>query len=212
MFASDRDLLALEPTVFRDVVWVGQRLVFGVGDVSGTTLTLTSGAPDFEDAGVAAGHVVVFDGAGYEVVDRLGATTLTISRLRGAASDPVIPPTPGSGLTVAVVSFGPQLALVHRQVLLMLGIDPDDAQASPGEGDIVNPGSLASLEAAGALHLVYAAAAALSDSGSPVAVRAGVYRERFAAERLRAAARIDLDGDGVADAIRRPSLVQLVRG
>src|SRR3954470_14123560 len=70
MFASDRDLLAMEPNLFRDVGWVGQRLVSGTGGVAGTTLTLTAQDVDFEDGGVGAGCVVLVDGAPYEVLAR----------------------------------------------------------------------------------------------------------------------------------------------
>ncbi|MFG0260543.1 MAG: hypothetical protein ACF8LK_09355 [Phycisphaerales bacterium JB041] len=41
MFATDRDLLVLEPSLVRDIGWVGQRLARGSGDIAGTTLTMT---------------------------------------------------------------------------------------------------------------------------------------------------------------------------
>ena len=54
MFAQDRDLLALDPNLFRDVAWSGQRLVSGVGNISGTTLTLTSQDVTLEAAAITA--------------------------------------------------------------------------------------------------------------------------------------------------------------
>ncbi len=59
MFALDRDLLALEPNLFRDAAWAGQRVVSGVGDVAGETLTLLTQDVDFEGGLV---HVRAKDG------------------------------------------------------------------------------------------------------------------------------------------------------
>jgi hypothetical protein len=67
--------------------------------------------------------------------------------------------------------------------------------------------------ALGALHLVYTAATApdANWNTSNEFSRAQTYRERFAAERQRIAARLDLDGDGEPDATRRLNLIQFVR-
>jgi len=210
MFITDRDLLVLEPNLFRDAGWAGQRLVKGIGDVAGTTLTLTSQDVDLEAAGVEAGHIVSVGIVGYEVVERLSATTATISRLRVSTGDPVQAPSPAQEQQIEVFTFRAQIAMVHAQVLRLLGMEPDEEEG-PGEADITNPGALKRIEALGTLHLVFSAVAALGEPGSGVWARAEMYRDRFAAERRRAAARIDLDGDGVADATRRLSLVQLVR-
>ena len=213
MFATDRDLLVLEPSLVRDVGWVGQRLVKGSGDIAGTTLTMTSQDVGFDDVGVEAGGVVVAGGVVYEIIERQGVDTLTISRMRGSTDGDLLTPSPVDGVSVEVPTFGPQLAMVHGQVLRMLGIDPDGAAGigEVTESNITNPGALVLLESLGALHLVFAAAAALASDNSPAAYKAGLYRERFALERGRAAVRVDTDGDGVADATRRPSVVQLVR-
>lgn len=213
MFAVDRDLLMLEPTVFRDVAWTAQRVVNGTGSVAGTTLTLTFQDVDLASAGVEGGHVALVDGVAYEVVERQSATTATISRVRALATDPVITPSPATAKPVSIVTFRPQLAIVHAQVLRMLGIEPGVASAASvvGEGSITNPEALRLAEALGALHLVYSAAAALSPVDSPAWARAELYRERFARERQRVVALIDVDGDGKPDARRRMNLFQLER-
>lgn len=213
MFATDRDLLVLEPSVVRDIGWVGQRLVQGTGDVAGTTLSMTSQDVGFDEAGVEAGGVVVAGGVVYEIVERLSESTLTISRMRPDADGPLRMPSSVNGVSVEVPTFGPQLAMVHGQVLRMLGVEPEGS-AGVGvitESSIANPEALVLLESLGALHLIFTAAAALGSNSSPAAFKAGLYRDRFAAERGRVAARVDTDGDGVADATRRPSVVQLVR-
>ncbi|HZW10553.1 MAG TPA: hypothetical protein VFF69_11680 [Phycisphaerales bacterium] len=213
MFATDRHLLILEPNLVRDVAWIGQRLVKGAGDIADTTLTMTSQDIGFDLVGAEPGQVVVAGGVAYEIVQVLDADQLTISRIRAEPDGPILPPSPASGVAVELPTFQPQLAMVHAQVLRMLGIDPDEI-AMPGaitEASITNGESLALFEALGALHLIFTAAAALSGPGSPAAYKANLYRERFIAERSRAIARIDTDGDGLPDATRRPSLILTVR-
>lgn len=217
-FAVDRDLLALEPGLFRDVSWTAQKLVDVAGaSVSGTTLT-ASGA-DFVGAGVAAGHIALVAGVAHEVVTRLSATQLTVSRLREEATAPAIPPGATTGAAVVIATFMPQIRIVHEQVMRSLGIEPSAASGAPAveagaptEANVVNPGGLARLEALGALHLIYTGAAALVDAASPLWAKAEVYRARFAEERRATGAALDLDGDGIADAVRRASALRLVRG
>jgi hypothetical protein len=213
MFATDRDLLALEPNLFRDVGWTGQQLVKGIGSISGTTLTLASEDVNFEGAGVEAGHVVQVDGVAYEVLARTGATTVTISRLRDDPGGPAITPSPVTTKTVIVSTFRPQLAIVHRLILRMLGIEPDMPEpGQPTEASITNAAALRHLECLGALSGIYFASAPPDATWSDHQFnRVQVYRERYAAERQRAVARIDLDGDGLPDATRRLNTIQFIR-
>ncbi|MFN0011802.1 MAG: hypothetical protein ACKVS8_09190 [Phycisphaerales bacterium] len=213
MFAADRDLLVLEPNLFRDVSWLGQRLFTGLCTISGTTLT-ASGV-DFAALGVDAGHVVLVDGASLEVVARVNATTLTVSRPRAGLDDAAIAPLAGIARPLSITTFAPQLGIVHRQVLAMLGLLEAASEVEPEvltESAVMNPRDLRLLEALGTLHLVFAAlGGAGAVAGSPESGRAEMYRQRFAAERGRVSARIDTDGDGLADATRRPSVMMLVR-
>lgn len=210
MFINDRDLLTLEPNVFRDAGWAGQRLLATTGSTLGTTLTLASGS--FTAAGIAPGHVVIYDGMALEVLTVTSATVATVSLLRSRITDPAIAP-PALGIkNVSCWTFRPQISLMHSQILRMLGIEPDASDdAMVSEASIVNPASLALAEMLGALHLAYAAAAALSQADSALAARAQMYRQRFGEERQRAVAKIDLDGDGKADATRRMNIVQFIR-
>lgn len=214
MFASDRDLIVLEPNLLRDVAWVGQRLVKGDATISGTTLTLSNHDVDFDAAGIEAGHVVLVDGVAYEVLVRLSALTLTVSRVRADLDDAAIPPAPAGPVPMAIYTFAPQMGLVHDQILRLIGVEPQDPviPGAPTESSITNPGMLRRLESLSALHLIYAAASALSPAESPQAARSLMYRTRFGEERERVAVRLDLNGDGYPDATRRLNVFQFTRG
>lgn len=216
MFASDRDLLMYEPRLFVDTVWVGQRLASVTGFV--TSGVLVAAGAMFSSIGIQAGHIVNYKDASYEVVQVLGETQLGLSVPRASAEDPVILAPDSASTTARIYTFRHQLLIVHGQILRMIGIEPE-LQALPGEAlvtelSIVNPGALRRLEALGTLHLIFAAASAsgLVGEGSGLADRALMYRERFAAERERVSVLIDTDGDGRADAARRPTVMHLVRG
>ncbi|MEO1008701.1 MAG: hypothetical protein AAFX79_09045 [Planctomycetota bacterium] len=211
MFAQDRDVLYLEPHAFTDALWAGRRLASGIATVSGTTLVASSVDAGFDVAGAAAGGVIVFNGVPYEITAVASATELGLSRLRASVDDASLPPAPASNASFTLVSFAPQIALVHAQIMAMLGLDDPEG---PGEAAVVaeSAGALANVEALGALHLVYASASALAGPSSAIGARAVMYREMFSRAQRVLAVRLDVDGDGIADATRRPGVVQLVRG
>jgi hypothetical protein len=218
-FTTDRDLLILEPGLFRQVQWVAQRLISATCSVSGTTLT--SSGVDFVAQNVGPGHVALADGVAVEVVARLSATSLTVSRPRATLDEATVPPAQVTNKTLTISTFLPQVQIVHEQLLRMLGIEPADAGVSGlagvdgvlTEAAIMNPRSLRLVEALGALHLIYAGASTVGDTGveGGAAARAELYRARFEQVRRIAAARIDTDGDGIADATRHLNVMQLTR-
>lgn len=207
MFSKDRDLYVLEPGLNKDVAWAGLKRISTVGSVVGTTMTITTGS--FVDAQVEAGNVVLFDGIVLEVVSVQSATQATISMMRADLSSNAVPGVDASNRSVAVYDYSPQRSIVHRQVLTMLGFDPDDVDFD--ESVITNPGALVRLEALGALHLIFAGAGAPGRAGDKFDQRAAMYKQRFAAERERVVAMIDLDGDGIAETRRRPNAFVLTR-
>ena len=210
-FAVDRDLLVLEPMLLRDVGWSAQTLI-DVSDVTVTGAVAQSLSSDFNVAGVRAGMVATLDGVPVEILEVTSATTMTVSRMRPVGDETAIPPMGGSGLSMVIATFGPQLELVHAQTLRSLGIEPTDVDAAPGAGDIVNPMALALVESLGALHLILSSAAAMVGPASPMWARAQLYRERLDAARRRVVVEIDLDGDGAADVARRMNTAQFLRG
>ena len=122
MFTTDRDLLTLEPTLFRDISWLAQTLALGTGSLSGGTLTLT--APLLSGTGITTGNVVMVDRVPLEVLSTSGGSTLTLSLLRPDPTGAQIVPADRAGASVSIITFAPQRALTHRQLLAMLGITP----------------------------------------------------------------------------------------
>ena len=102
MFSQDRDLVVYEPGLMRDVGWGGQRLLWVLGDISGTQLTIQSGS--FSDSRVEAGHTVVFDGLTLEIVSVESATTATVSLVRGDVSGAALPPFQATNRSVPLSS------------------------------------------------------------------------------------------------------------
>jgi len=210
-FADDRDLIAIEPTLLRDVAFAAQRRLVGTCDIAGDTMTLTAFDHDLSAAGVEAGFVAQIAGVPLEILAVLSPTSAQVSKIRAGVDDPPIEPDQGTGLSVTIDSFAPQRAIMHREVLRLAGIEPDDPEAAPGEAQILFPRSLAMLEALGSLHLIYASASALAGSDAPSSARAAMYARLVARERARAKVVLDLDGDGRPDATRRLSVLQLQR-
>jgi len=209
-FAVDRDLLALEPNLFRDIAWAGQRLIdVSDADLNGTSLT--SPTADFEAAQIDAGHVALVNGTSLEVVARVSPTELTVSLLRDDPQTDPLPPASASDVDLIITTFRPQIRHVHDQLLRALGIEPTDEDAQVTENDIANAQALVRVEALGALHLIFAAAAAMVSDDARLWTKAKVHRERFIAERARVAAAIDLNGDGLPDATRRLNTIQFIR-
>jgi len=209
-FASDRDCLVLEPNVFRDLGFASQRLVQASdGAITGTTLSSMSS--NFSQAQVDSGHVVLADSVPLEVVERLTNHSLTVSRLRPDPDGDAIPPSTGSGLDIEVMSFAPQIEMVHRQVLRSIGIEPEGIDSDLTEDDVLNWRDFVRLETIGALHLLFAGTSSLIGERGTLWNKSELYRQRFEAVRRGLSALIDTNDDGEVDVIRYLNVVQFVR-
>lgn len=215
MLTTDADLARIEPTLFIEAQHVGQRLTRGTVSITGTTLASLGVDVAFDAAGVAPGHTCVVDGQTYEVVERTSATALVVSRVRARGQTETHPPSPASNKPMHIVTFAPQRGIAHAQVMRSIGIEPDlppDVPGGrPGVESILNPGALVQLEALAALHLIWLSATLNVGADASVAARAERFKEMYVRERERVGAFIDLDGDGFPDAVRRPSIVPLLR-
>lgn len=218
MLATDRDILFLEPHIFRDTIWLSQRLCRGTVSINENTLDASVLDVEFDVAGVGKGHVITVAGVPYEVADVPDSTQLTISRLRFDDDDPGARPSPVTNAEAYVMTFRPQLSLVERQIYLMAGLDPDNAPdpvigpRQPTPSQITNPVSLRHLNVLGALHLIFTAASFSSLPDSTTARRAAMYRSAFNEERARVRIELDMDGDGKPDAVRRLNTFNFGRG
>ena len=201
-FARDRDLLVLEPNLLREVRWRGQ-VVVEASDASVVGTALVSASSDFEAAGVGAGSVGLVGEVAVEVVERVDANTLTVSRVRGNDGDaPAAPVVQGSDLALVVPTFSPQIGAAHAEMLERVGLE---ASA------VVNADEFRRVEALGALRRVYEAAGSACEA-TVQGAKAALYARRFDAARLGLVARADLDGDGAVDAQRAAGRVALHRG
>lgn len=218
MFASDRDLLVVEPGLLREVAWLGQRLAASASveiGSGGTTVTDASGP---FGSGVVVGGVGLLDEVPVEIVEVVSATELGVSLVRADLEGPSIG-VAGLGATASfvVLTFAPQIAAVHGRLLRGLGLSEEPADEGSdvlGEDQLTNRHDLVDVEVAGALALVYSAAVPLSSQAmsSVIEAKAVRHRDRYAALARSVVARIDLDGDGRADVVRRLGSARMVRG
>jgi hypothetical protein len=204
-YATDRDLLALEPNVFRDVAFDGQVLATAAdGIIAGTTLSSTS--TDFEAAGVGAGSVVIVNGTALEVIERLSSDLLSVSKPRASSSGAAVPPAAGTGLSLRATTFAPQIALAQRQTERDLGLDVDGLADAA-----LRSAAMTRVVAHGALHHVFAAAATSAEKRDPMWTRALWHLEQREKRLRRLVVELDLDGDGTTDATRRIQPTRMVR-
>ena len=208
-FVVDRDLVVLEPNLFRDVVFDAQVLATADDAVVAGTV-LTSIGSDFVAAGVDGGAVAVVDGVSLEVVARLSALSLSLSRVRSDGEGALLPPTAGSDVSVRVSTFGPQVAEAEARVLRSLGVSDAVLSGETVPAALVGSG-IRRVVVLAALELVYAAASTRAEGSDPYWARSVWYGERARQELRRVGARLDGDGDGIADSVRRVQPSRLVR-
>lgn len=210
-FITDRDLLALQPSLLREVSWLAQTLHRGTVKIESGKLVAVTGA--FSPA-VSVGHIALAGEQPLEITSITSSTNIGVSLTRAVPDAPIIAPADTGNLPGVIATFDPQIALVHDQLLRMFGLEPSRQALDPDaptEAAILNPRDLRLVESVGVLHLVYAAAGAALAADDTLAARAALFRLRFAEERARARAIIDTNGDGRADAIRTLSVARFSR-
>ncbi len=210
-FATDRDLIALEPNLLDEVSFLAQQRL-SVTDASVTGTTATSATADFAAAQLDTGQAVLINGVAHEVIARVDASTLTVSLPRNEPDDDPIPGEQGANLTLTARTFGPQIALVHDALLRLVGIEPDDPSNDRDESMIVTVTSLRRLEALAALERLYSAAVTLGGAdNATLQAKADRYRRLFGQRRAATTVLLDVNGDGLIDERRNLGLVSLQR-
>ncbi len=205
MPATDRDLLVVEPLLFRDVGFAASTLARGTGSITAGVLTISG--INLPSLGVTTGHVAIVDGVPLEVLAPSGSgVTVSLLRLSSSAS----PITPGNQASkpASVASFGPQIRLAHNRLLQSLGLDDATAQAmnGPNEAAITNPEALTLAGTLAALAFIWAAA-----DSERARLRADQYDRRARDEAQRVRVLIDLDADGLPEAARTVNSARLIR-
>jgi len=199
---TDIDLLALESTLFLDATSQGILLDERTNAaISGTTLT--SADSDFTTIGVDDGRVAIVDSEPLEIVSLIDATNVQVSKPR-AKSGTIIDPKAGTGLSMQIVTFEKHIDDAEASFRAALGLLPDDPVDPVDDAQVLNLDELAPLVALIAAADIFARAAAASDpADASLTQRATIY-DALRADALRtAAAVLDLDNDGEADATRR---------
>lgn len=210
LLTTDRDLLIHEPSVFVDASSIATSLLSAAdGSVTGTRLT--SAGSDFQAAGIDIGHVIVIGTDPIEIVTRVDPTNLDVSRPRATLTEVKIPPGDGTTLSIDVRTFGRVIAEVEAWILGALGIDPADPNLPLDETAILNPTDIQEVVALRTIAQVFAAASASDPTDASLADRATLYSQRAAHVRRQTKAVLDLDADGIADAIRHIDVVSLQR-
>ena len=212
MFTQDRNLLTLEPSLFRDCSWLAQQLGRGEARLESGHAIFESGSINRDAA--QPGMVLLVGRAPLEITQIIDEHDVVVSLLRPSLDADPIPPADRSAAPAVCTTFTPQIALMHAQILAMLGLAPAGSPPAPDqltEDHITNPNDLALLESLGALHLIFAGIAATTGPDSIAWQKADMYAKRTARERFRAQAKLDTDADGQPDAARRCAVIHLIR-
>jgi len=212
--SKDRDLLAIEPSLFTGGGFQSQQLAAGAdGALAGTTFTSVSA--DFGAAGVAAGMVLCVyttaaaEAHSCEILSVDSDTSLTVSALRADLDGAAIAPLAGSDLKYYVQTFLPQIVAAEAALSEKL------RQVSEAEGiavaDFVDSCQFRKAVALAALAAVFVARAANATDADPHWIKAEFYRRQHVAAVAAIRLARDINGDGVAEQTRTLGNVALRR-
>ncbi len=202
-FCNDVDLMAWEPGIFFETAFAHQTLMKDApATVAGTTLTAT--AETLAAAGIAPGMVARLTGATNEltqlaeIVSIDGAGAITISALRGRSTEQPAPPLIQGSVTLAVVSFRPQIAAVGDGLLARVGVtcDRETDAATPAYGDLAGFGPACIW---GTLAAIFRTLCDAKSATNITYSKKSFYDGLAQAAAETLSATIDRDGDGVAE-------------
>ena len=194
MFAHDRDLLAIDPTLFTTVAFSAQALIRGSCTLKNTTLKLIEQPLTFDAANITDGHVITVDTLPLEVLSRIDKFTLQVSLLRGLPSDPPQPLADRDATPCSVFTFAPQLQLAHAELQNQLGLRPGES--------LINWRDFITLEALGALRHILASAGLFATTVPNADALRQSLASRISLARQGLVALIDTDNDGIANTTR----------
>lgn len=207
-FVTDADLVRLAPRVFVDAAEEATDVLSATDGATSVT-TLTSAGSDFAALDVDAGDVALIAGEPMEVIERVSATALTVSKPRADDAAAAIAPGDGSAQTLIIRSFARLRTQVEDFTLRLLGVGEISGGIMIESSMILNPSDLTAYLAQRIIAQAYARASSANPAEAALAALA--QQHAVEAERVRRslAIRLDLDGDGEADATRRLSVITL---
>ncbi len=191
-YATDRDLLLLDPLVFNEFPATPQQRI-NVDDATVSGTTLTSVTADFTQAQIDEGHIALLAGRPIEIVARVDANTLTASQLRNSTDDDPIAPGDTTSAELIIRTFGPQIAIAHAFLLDRLNLLATETAA------VLNPEVAARLEAMQTIAHVYAWSFNQSSDATAHQQRTSMLAKRFANLTRTMVIQLDRDGDGIMD-------------
>ena len=213
-FCLDRDLLALEPSVFLGTALAGQNLLAGTDGAIEVT-TFSSESSDFQAAGVESGGVLCVytttpsEGLAVEIVSVDSATELTISVLRPDSLGTPTPPPPGDKLRFHIRTYKPQIRCLSESLAEKLRSMAE--VHAVGTADFADSAQLRIATAHGALSAIFVARAENAADNDANWIKAQFYRSEFARLQSQLRLAVDADGDGVAERTRTLGNVNLRR-
>lgn len=212
-FSKDVDVLRIHSGAFAESMGLPVLCRGDGGTITGTSLVATGA--NFLAAGVTTGNVIwLRSGDGkiddaFEVVERISATQLTISVVRGDDEAPAV----GPGDATAVSYRVPTLEAKGQDAAYFLtqyfGIQPGFADAESGEEQIVDDDPVRMAEVYSILADVYGCRAV---AGSPDDWdKAEYFRRMYERARERCRLWIDGDEDGQGDTVTDGGSMRLRR-
>jgi hypothetical protein len=201
---TDRDLLAIDPSVFIGAAATAGTVLLSADDAAITGTELASAGSDFADRGIDAGLVAVInDAVAVEVVSRTGATTLEVSLPRASSDDDQIPPGDATDAQLKIITLGRAINQLRSRMLQGLGVE---------ETAVVDVAPLTHLIVLRTIAHVLAHAAAAEPDNSSLQQRAALAARHARQALHRTVASIDIDGDGDVDITRPVDVIRLKRG
>jgi hypothetical protein len=211
-FCSDRDLLALEPTVFLRGT-ASQQFASGT-DGTFASGVFSSATANLVAAGIAPGMILTTsetipaEGVCYEILSVDSASTLTASILRTREEDPAIPPADATNLAWRIRTFAAHFAdtsaALGEELRQRGEIDFDAADFVPSD-------QLRRLCAYGTLAAVFLGRCQRASGDDIHWIKAEHYRDEFRRQRNTLTLLADTNSDSEADASRSFGNVQLRR-
>lgn len=214
-FCTDMDLLYYEPDVFVSAAAAAQTIVNGSGVLTGSSLATVENLANLP---IEARMVAVLSGAANATVAIAQVQppyAMSISVLHEGLFGEDGQTTPVGLGANGQVSYSVRSFWAQRQIVSDLliqacrGRDGDDLR---GGAAIVNSDAFRKPAVLGTLQMIHnALAAASTDTAGHFAARAEMYERLYRRAMRSVIARIDLDGDGVAEVTRGLNLVEFVR-